>query len=311
MISVVIPSYNRAALLPRAIESVLAQGNYASEIVVVDDGSMDNTREICARYGPKIKYLWQENAGPSVARNNGAHCAHNQWIAFLDSDDYWTPHHLPRIVAAIKETNGAARFYFSDMQMGEGDGGTLWETINFIPPRPVHLARDGTNWAFLRSQPMMLQCSVFLRSVFMESGGLDPRLRLKQDTELFFRLSIGGKVCAVSGVGCVYTGDDPGEFRLTTAVNPETPKYWEETILIYRELVSQYANLSPRYRAMARRSLASAHWRLGRLYWKSGKLGKTALQLPKVGSTDPLFALSLVAHGRSDANYQEVPPDYS
>jgi hypothetical protein len=115
----------------------------------------------------------------------------------------------------------------------------------------------------------------------------------------------------VSGVGCVYTNDDIGDFRLTTAVNPEIPKYWEETILLYRDLVTQYPNLSPRYRAIARRSLASAYWRLGRLYWKSGRLAKTALQLPKVGSTDPLFALSLVIHRRSDANYQPVLPDYS
>ena len=243
MISVVIPCYNRSRLLHRAIDSALAQTVRASEVIVVDDGSTDNTKDSVLTYGNRIEYVWQQNAGPSVARNTGAKHARSSWVAFLDSDDYWTAFHLARMVKAIEKTRGEARFYFSDMQMGEdNECTTLWQTINFAPPHPVHLTKDGTNWAFLRRQPFMLQCSVFRRDVWMESGGLDQRFRLiREDTELFFRLSIGGKICAVSGVGCVQTDDDVSNVRLTTAVNPRRGNVLERINRVVAKLTTQLA----------------------------------------------------------------------
>jgi glycosyltransferase involved in cell wall biosynthesis len=311
MISVVLPCYNRGALLTRAIESVLAQGAHASQVIVVDDGSTDNTKDICARYGNRIEYVWQQNAGPSVARNIGVKRSRNQWLAFLDSDDYWTPCHLARMVDAIEKTDGEARFYFSDMQMGEGNHcTTLWQTINFVPPHPVHLTKDGTNWVFLSRQPTMLQCSVFRRDVWMESGGLDPRFRLKHDSELFYRLGIGGKICAVSGVGCVQTEDDVSNARLTTAVNSGEAAYWKESIVLWRDLLRASPNLPPAYRRIARFRLASLYWRLIRLYWSSGNLGRSVLHLPLLGWTDPFFVMSLLAYRRADANRSAVVPQY-
>lgn len=312
MISVVIPCYNRSALVGRAIDSALAQGSHASQVIVVDDGSTDDTKDACARYGNRIEYLWQKNAGPSVARNTGVNHSRNPWVALLDSDDYWTPSHLSRMASAIKETDGQARFYFSDMQMGEGNNcTTLWKTINFVPPHPFHLTKDGTNWAFLGRQPTMLQCSIFRRDAWVESGGLDPRFRLMHDCELFLRLSVGGKICAVSGVACVYTGDDVGDVRLTTAVHPRETAYWEEAIVLWREVLRRFPNLSPRYRRIARFSLAAAHWRLIRLYWSSRNLGRSAWHLPMLGWVDPLFPLSLLAYRHSNANSLKVRPEYN
>jgi len=309
--SVVLPCYNRSALLARAIDSALGQGGYASQVIVVDDGSTDNTKEVCARYGSHIEYIWQANAGPSMARNVGVNYARNPWVAFLDSDDYWTSSHLARIAKAIDETRGEACFYFSDMQMGEGNNCTkLWQMINFVPPRPVHLTRNGTNWVFLAQQPTMLQCSVFRRDAWKESGGLDPRFHLRHDTELFCRLGIEGKICAVSGVGCVRTEDDISDVRLTTAVHPSTAAHWEETIMMWRSLLRRFPNLPPKYRRIARFHLASAHWRLIRTYWSSRKLSRSIWHLPMVGWVDPLFALSLLAHRRSDANRPAVFPEY-
>jgi glycosyltransferase involved in cell wall biosynthesis len=311
MISVVIPCYNRSRLLTRAIDSALAQTIRASEVIVVDDGSTDNTRELCAGYGNQINYVSQKNAGASVARNTGAMLARSSWIAFLDSDDYWMPSHLARMTKAIEKTDGEACFYFSDMQMGENNNcTTLWQTINFAPPHPVHLTKDGTNWVFLARQPTMLQCSVFRRDVWMESGGLDPRFRLKHDSELFYRLGIGRKVCAVSGVGCVQTEDDVSNARLTTAVNSGEAAYWKESIVLWRSLLRGSRNLSARYRRIAQRSLASSHWRLIRLYWSSGNLGRSIWHLPLLGWTDPLFVISLIKFRRADANRPVVLPEY-
>lgn len=182
--------------------------------------------------------------------------------------------------------------------------------INFAPPNPVHLAKDGTNWTFLRHQPIMLQCSVFRKDVWIESGGLNPSFRLMHDPELFFRLSIGEKICAVSGVGCVLTDDDTSNVRLTTAVNPSEPAFWEEQIALWRSVLRRVPNLSPRYQRVARRNLASAHWQLFRLYWSSRNVGKSAWHLPMSGLADPRFALSLLAYRRSYANRRVVFPDY-
>ncbi len=314
MISVVLPCYNRGTFLARAIDSVLAQGAHASQVIVVDDGSTDNTKEICARYGNRIQYVWQKNAGPSVARNTGVSHARHQWVAFLDSDDYWTPRHLARMAKAIEKTGGEARFYFSDLQIGEGDNcATLWQMINFVPPHPVHLTKDGTNWVFLRRQPTMLQCSVFRRDVWMDSGGLDPRLRLRHDSELFYRLGIGAKICAVSGVGCIQTDDDISKVRLTTAVHPLDTPYWEESIMLMRNLLRRSPNLSPTYRRIARFRLASFYWRLLRLHWSLGNPGRSVWHLPMLVWADPFFVLSLLAYRRrhSDANPPEaVLPKY-
>lgn len=92
--SVIIPVYNAAATLARALDSVLAQTYAAHEIIVVDDGSTDATLAVAAGYGDIIRYLRQHNAGVSAARNNGAQAASGDWLAFLDADDWYYPNRL-------------------------------------------------------------------------------------------------------------------------------------------------------------------------------------------------------------------------
>jgi glycosyltransferase involved in cell wall biosynthesis len=93
-ITVVIPAYNAGRYIERAVDSVLAQSVPADEIIVVDDGSTDDTADIVSGYGSKVRYIHQQNAGASIARNRGIQKACFEWIAFLDSDDEWLPKHL-------------------------------------------------------------------------------------------------------------------------------------------------------------------------------------------------------------------------
>ncbi|MGE5294771.1 MAG: glycosyltransferase family 2 protein [Solirubrobacterales bacterium] len=102
-VSVIIPTYNRATYVPRAIDSVLSQKYRDLEIIVVDDGSKDNTREVVAAYGAPVRYIFQENQGPGAARNQGIRVAAGAYLAFLDSDDVWMPTFLEKTVSALDE----------------------------------------------------------------------------------------------------------------------------------------------------------------------------------------------------------------
>jgi glycosyltransferase involved in cell wall biosynthesis len=88
-VSVVIPTYNRAEMVVRAVDSVLAQSESADQIIVVDDGSSDATQQLLASYHEQIEVIYQPNRGVSAARNSGIKAARYEWIAFLDSDDCW------------------------------------------------------------------------------------------------------------------------------------------------------------------------------------------------------------------------------
>jgi glycosyltransferase involved in cell wall biosynthesis len=101
-VSVVVPAYNAEKFIARTIDSVLAQSHLPDEIIVVDDGSTDNTLQVIQQYGPKVKLIQQKNAGPSAARNTGIQAATGEWIAFLDSDDEWLPEKLQLQIDLLK-----------------------------------------------------------------------------------------------------------------------------------------------------------------------------------------------------------------
>jgi glycosyltransferase involved in cell wall biosynthesis len=100
-VSVVIPSFNMAAYLPDAVNSVLNQTYRNYELIVVDDGSTDNTAEVVDSFSNKVNYQYQENSGVSVARNQGIQLAKGDYIAFLDADDLWSPVKLERQIEAL------------------------------------------------------------------------------------------------------------------------------------------------------------------------------------------------------------------
>ena len=93
-VSVIIPTYNRAHYICETIDSILAQTYRDYEIIVVDDGSADNTRKVLQKYDGKVRYFYQKNRGPSAARNFGISQSQGEYIAFLDDDDLWTENKL-------------------------------------------------------------------------------------------------------------------------------------------------------------------------------------------------------------------------
>lgn len=102
-VSVIIPCYNAGPFLGETLDSVLAQTYPPLEVLVIDDGSTDESAEIAEAYGPPVRVIRQANQGESVARNRGIEQAEGEWIAFLDADDVWKPEKLKKQVAEIAE----------------------------------------------------------------------------------------------------------------------------------------------------------------------------------------------------------------
>lgn len=108
--SVVVPAYNQAQFLPFTIDSILAQTVKEYEIIVVNDGSTDNTAEVAASYGDKIRYVYQDNMGLAGVRNTGVHEARGQFVSFLDSDDMWASDYLETIRELAEQNPDAGLF---------------------------------------------------------------------------------------------------------------------------------------------------------------------------------------------------------
>lgn len=113
LVSVIIPAYNSAKFAAKAVESVLAQTYQNYELIVIDDGSTDNTKEVLNRFAGRVNYIFQENRGPSAARNMGIKVAQGEYICFLDADDTWLPMKLEVQLAFMKNNRGIV-LLFSD-----------------------------------------------------------------------------------------------------------------------------------------------------------------------------------------------------
>jgi O-antigen/teichoic acid export membrane protein/glycosyltransferase involved in cell wall biosynthesis len=294
-ITVIIPTFNREQLLKRAIESVLNQTAKADQIIVVDDGSTDGTPEMCRHFASAIEYVRQTNAGVAEARNHGIKLARHSWIAFLDSDDHWTPTHLQIMNAAITDTGGQARFYFSDVVMVNGPQKTsLWSQIGFKFDSRCWLSPDATDWMLGGRLPASIQSSVFNAALLKASAGFDRSVEPMEDTELFCRFGIGGSVCAVNAVGCFYTADDSSDSRLTTKVNFRTENYWICTCTLWRLVNSNFPHLAPAHRKIVDFNLADAYWKLARNRLKTGKNLYSVTAIFQCLKTQPFFPFVLL-----------------
>lgn len=268
-ISVVIPTYNRGALLERALASVYAQTLPAHQIVVVDDGSHDDTAARMEGHRGRVHYLRQQNAGAGVARNTGMQAATGDWIAFLDSDDVFAPDHLQRLAAAIAATGGGPALFFRDTQE-EGLPQTFWQKTGFAAAAPFAVQADAMAWALLPIQPILPSSLLVHRQRALGVGGM-PALPMREDTGFLFRMALAGPWCAVAGIGVLLSSAAGGE-RLTVQVSPNTWKYWDCTLSLYREAWQRSCERDRREPAADRRQTAVLRWRLQNAVWRIGRL---------------------------------------
>ena len=189
-VSVIIPAYNAAGTLARAVESVLAQTRPVDEIVVVDDGSTDRTAEVARQFGPPVRYVRQENAGASSARNRGIAEATGDWIAFLDADDWWMPQRIEWGLEILHRHPQLQWVSGAYLQMLPGGAQVP------VPQTTGHrsLLKEGDYfenvYAAMAVGVCPHTCSLTIRrNVLLEVGGFDTRLRVGEDVDLRIRIA--------------------------------------------------------------------------------------------------------------------------
>jgi glycosyltransferase involved in cell wall biosynthesis len=224
-VSVVIPTYDRAALLVETVRSVLAQTLAPLEVIVVDDGSTDDTPAVCAGFPAPVRVIRQPNAGLPSARNTGIRAARGAWVALCDSDDLWHPRKLQVQLAALEAVPGA-RWSLAGCSVIDEESrpvalpGTGWERVfpvfrergtdagaHFAPwlretrivvagqPARVY-GGDAYGMLFLGNVALP-SSALFDRALVAETGMFDPVFVLAEETEFFHRLAAAAPVALV------------------------------------------------------------------------------------------------------------------
>lgn len=196
-VSVVIPTFNRGEFVVNALESVFAQTYQDYEVIVVDDGSTDDTRDKLRPYMERIRYFYQKNQGASAARNKGIEVARGEWISTLDSDDVWLPTKLERQFEAISALGGDFGACFTDCQFA-GDPSlhrTAFELGGLDKARSFGILDNPLYYVAFRRPVIWIQSLLIRRSLLSDLGGFDESLVVIQDTDLIFQLAMKTKFC--------------------------------------------------------------------------------------------------------------------
>lgn len=226
LVSVVIPTFNCADFIDTTLKSALAQHGITTEIIVVDDGSTDETISRVKAYGDRVRLVQQANQGSAVARNRGIAEARADHIAFLDADDYWHPEKLAKQWALVE---AGARLVCSQFSLWHaGPKGTFEDPA-------AHLANCQRNgqvspvvpdgWIYV---DLLLDCIVWTTTVLAEKqlleqvGGFDTSLRKGQDYDLWLKLSQAAPWQSVKESLALYRMHDES---ITRRLNPQNFEY--------------------------------------------------------------------------------------
>ena len=272
--SVVIPLYNKAPYVKKALESVLGQTFRDFELIVVDDGSSDDSLSVASQVlgssGIDYQLIHQENAGVSTARNNGVAASHGDYVCFLDADDWWAPSFLERMDVLIREYPDAGIYgtNYYIVKHGEKRIGALVDSTGYI------------NYfrSYQRTHMPLTSISVGIpRLVFNEESGFNPILKLGEDFDLWVRIALKHKVAFLNEYLAFYNQDSNPKWRGTGHLtDPQYHMLWnlggieafESSNPDYKRLVDELRvyslmsyYLSDKYSANAKKELQKVDWR--------------------------------------------------
>jgi glycosyltransferase involved in cell wall biosynthesis len=300
-VSVIIPTYNRAAMVRNAIESVLGQTFTDLEVVVVDDGSSDDTGKILREtYGDRIRYYFQTNQGLSAALNKGLAEARGEWVAFLDSDDLWEKEKLEWQFKALEQFSPQCGACYTDtrffnypetrtmFQLAEEKDGHEG-TMGVSPDVMRMVVRPGG------AGMVVCICSVMARAdLVRKSGGFDPNLRFGMDSDFLFRLAMLTDFCYVNRP-LVLVDRSPGENR-HVGVSSEWNKLefvLRQTQIRFEKFLRLSEGLPTKMRKSILAGLGSVHSGLANCHLEAGEYGKAREALSRAAQMNLTFNIAV------------------
>ncbi len=268
-VSIIIATYNRDAFLRECLDSILDQSFTDYEIIVVNDGSTDDTAHVLQSYRDKVTFVTVDHCGPSVTRNIGLEMASGEYVAFHDDDDLWLRRHLELQVDFL-DTEPSIEVVFGDVTLFDADGviHNSWmatkTVFHEIPKSRIgerYLRLEGNVFDFLVRERFMTMPSLIIRRHCLdEVGPFDERLYAQVDYDLFLRLakrySIGYIDTPIAS--CRIHGRN-------LSGNPE--RRLTSKIMLWQKHVEYYTDLPPQSRRHMLDQLAMAHYELGYHYF--------------------------------------------
>jgi len=260
LVSIVIATFNRAHLLTETIESIFHQTFQNYELIVVDDGSTDDTRDAVARYGSRLKYIYQNNRGPSAARNLGVEHAAAPWISFQDSDDLCMPEHLETLHGYVNQHPEIGMVFANGSYLT----GVEHNRQTIIPVnKSQRLAARGVGLFDLFEKSILrLQAALISKAAYTAVGGHDETLRICMDLDLGFRLMMNVSVAYLDRVVFCYRKHEGNTGRNEELRLTENIRVIEKLLREYPEAGRQIGHVG------SSRRLAYRYYRLAKGRWK-------------------------------------------
>jgi glycosyltransferase involved in cell wall biosynthesis len=275
LVSVVIPTYNRAGIIRETIDNVLLQTYPNIEVIVVDDGSTDGTQAVLSSYGSRLRWIAQKNAGPGAARNRGIAMAHGEIIAFQDSDDVWHPTKIERQVSALERAGKSAVCCICNCIKE-----TAHRTTRSFDDAPIIPPIDEGLWLnpaeVLSTRFVLFNQAVAIRRTVLERiGGFDESFWYNDDDYLELRLALEGPWAFIREPLATRQHRFAGSVsqQVTHKILSENQVRVRETILRVVERENRLAALRPIMQGelrRARRGLRAVQLQESNVFWISG-----------------------------------------
>lgn len=258
LVTVIVPAYNCAHFLPEALDSILAQQYPNLEVIVVDDGSNDESADIAEAYGTPVRVIRQANRGPAAARNRGAHEAHGKYLAFLDGDDVWLPGKLLAQIQCFISNEKIGIVYGKFKRWPKNAAGNYPPKETFITSEQNNVIDEsGSGWIYhqlLLESIIFISTAVIPRSLFEKLGGFDESLRVGEDYDFWLRASRLVQVNKLAKNVALYRTNPDSATHITYLIN-------NEQVVLLRA-VKKYGLASPNGVALSEKQMRARLFKL-------------------------------------------------
>lgn len=227
-ISIIIPAYNAAAYLPETLDSILRQSYTDYEIILIDDGSTDDTQTALAPYMDNIRYVYQENTGVSEARNHGLRLSQAEFVLFMDADDYFILDDKLEQQIAVFDQNPHLDIVQTGWRMVDTDGNPLKDMT------PWHDMSGSVLKEWFMWCPVRLEAMLVKRECAVAVGGFDPKYRVSQDLDWALKMILAGyNFLWQERIASAYR-------QLTNSLSHANPlKLVDDTVLVTEDLLDR------------------------------------------------------------------------